>query len=309
MAKLQLRRLRQRRKSRRRGSSPSPPTPLPASTWLALRSARQGEGLLTSPLSLFSTMPWDPNQYHKFQAQRSAPFYDLLALVEVRPNLKVVDLGCGTGELTRQLADALPGSDVTGIDSSPQMLDAARAASYASSNLRFKQDDQADLKEEWDLIFSNAALQWSENHAELIPNLYRRLAAGGQIAVQVPSNHNHISHQIIRETASEEPFRTLLQGFLRYAPVLSIDQYAQTLFDCSAENIIVFEKVYAHVLENSDAVVEWISGTACVPYFERLGGARDSFVDVIRDKMRQALPQSPVFYPFRRTLFSAHKPK
>ena len=252
-------------------------------------------------------MPWDPNQYHKFQAQRSAPFYDLLALVEVRPNLKVVDLGCGTGELTRQLADSLPGSDVTGIDSSPQMLE--KAASYASSNLHFEKSDQSQLTGQWDLIFSNAALQWSENHAELIPNLYRNLTPGGQLTVQVPSNHNHISHQIIRETAGEEPYRTLLQGFLRYAPVLSIDQYAQVLFDCGAESIVVFEKVYAHVLEDSDAVVEWISGTACVPYFERLGGARDSFVDVIKDKMRKALPQSPVFYPFRRTFFSVHKPR
>jgi trans-aconitate 2-methyltransferase len=252
-------------------------------------------------------MPWDPNQYHKFQAQRSAPFYDLLALVDVRPNLKVVDLGCGTGELTRQLADALPHSDMTGLDSSPQMLE--KAASFSSPNLRFDQGDQSQLTGEWDLIFSNAALQWSENHAELIPHLYRHLKPGGQIAVQVPSNHNHISHQIIRETAGEEPFKSILQGFQRYAPVLSIDQYAQLLFDCGAEDVVVFERVYAHVLGDSDAVVEWISGTACVPYFERLGDHKDSFVTTIRHKMRSALPQSPVFYPFRRTLFSAHRPK
>ena len=255
-------------------------------------------------------MPWDPNQYHKFQAERSAPFFDLLSLVEVRPDLKVVDLGCGTGELTRQLADSLPDSIVTGLDSSEQMLDAARAASrFASSpNLVFVQGDQSKLTGEWNLIFSNAALQWSENHEELIPYLYRRLKAGGQIAVQVPSNHNHISHQIYRETAGEEPFRSVLKGFQRYAPVLSIDDYAHLLFDCGAENIIVFEKVYAHVLEDSDAVVEWISGTALVPYFERLGEHKEEFMEVIRSKMRAAMPESPVFYPFRRTFFSARKP-
>ncbi len=208
--------------------------------------------------------------------------------------------------MTRQLADSLPNSNVTGLDSSPQMLD--KAASFSSPSLQFEQGDQSQLAGEWDLIFSNAALHWSENHAELIPSLYRKLAAGGQIAVQVPSNFSHISHQIIRETASEEPFQSMLQGFLRYAPVLSIDQYAQILFDCGAENIIVFEKVYAHVLEDSDAVVEWISGTACVPYFERLGEYKDSFVQTIRNKMQKALPQLPVFYPFRRTLFSARKP-
>jgi trans-aconitate 2-methyltransferase len=252
------------------------------------------------------TMPWDPNQYHKFHAQRSAPFYDLLALVDKRPNLKVVDLGCGTGELTRQLADSLPNSNVIGLDSSPQMLE--KAASYASPNLRFEQGEQAALAGKWDLIFSNAALHWSENHAELIPNLYRTLNPGGQIAVQVPSNFSHISHQIIRETAGEEPFQSILQGFVRYAPVLPIDQYAQLLFDSGAENMIVFEKVYAHVLEDSEGVVEWISGTACVPYFERLGEHKDSFVQAIKTKMKQALPRSPVFYPFRRTIFSARQP-
>jgi trans-aconitate 2-methyltransferase len=251
-------------------------------------------------------MPWDPNQYHKFQAQRSAPFYDLLALVDVRPHLKVVDLGCGTGELTRQLADALPDSDVTGLDSSPQMLE--KAAAYAGPNLGFLQGDQAGLSGEWDLIFSNAALHWTENHEELIASLYHRLRPGGQIAVQVPSNHNHISHRIIRETAEEEPFQTILNGFQRYAPVLSIDQYARLLFECGADDITVFEKVYPHVLENSDAVVEWISGTACVPYFERLGEHKEDFINFIRDKMRGELPHSPVFYPFRRTLFSARKP-
>ena len=249
-------------------------------------------------------MPWDPNLYHRFQAERSAPFFDLLALVEVRPNLKVVDLGCGTGELTRHLA-ALPDSKVTGLDSSPQMLE--KAKSFSTPRLRFEQGDQALLRGDWDLIFSNAALQWSEQHKNLIPRLYERLAPGGQIAVQVPSNHNHISHQIYRETASEEMFKFILNGFQRYAPVLAIDDYARILFRCGAENIIVFEKVYAHILENSDAVVEWISGTALVPYFERLGNHKDEFVDAIRTKMSAALPDSPVFYPFRRTFFSARK--
>ncbi len=252
-------------------------------------------------------MPWDPKQYQKFQAERSAPFFDLLALVEARPNLKVVDLGCGTGELTRQLADSLPNSKVTGVDSSPQMLD--KAASLSRPGLVFEQGDQSQLRGEWDLIFSNAALQWSENHSELIPHLYRRLAPGGQIAAQVPSNHNHISHQIYRETASEEIFKFILNGFQRYTPVLTIDDYARVLFRCGAENIVVFEKVYAHVLENSDAVVEWISGTALVPYFERLGNHKDEFVESIRGKMRAAMPDSPVFYPFRRTFFSARKPQ
>jgi trans-aconitate 2-methyltransferase len=252
-------------------------------------------------------MPWNPDQYHKFQAERSAPFDDLLALVDKRPNLKVVDLGCGTGELTRRLADSLPESEVLGLDNSPHML--AKTEAVKRPGLTFELGDQASLSGAWDLIFSNAALQWTENHRALISHLYSRLAPGGQIAVQVPSNHTHITHRLITETARQEPFRSSLQGFVRISPVLAHDEYAQLLFDLGAEKILVFEKVYAHVLENAEAVVEWVSGTALVPYFERLGPEKEAFLDIIREKFRAALPGSPVFYPFKRILFSARRPR
>jgi trans-aconitate 2-methyltransferase len=251
-------------------------------------------------------MPWDPDRYHQFQSQRSAPFEDLLSLVKVHPNLRVVDLGCGTGELTRRLADALPKSDALGLDNSAEML--GRAAQYARPGLRFERGDQASLTGTFDLIFSNAALQWSEDHPALISHLYGCLAPGGQLAVQVPSNHMHISHRIIREAAAQEPFRTALNGFVRHAPVLLIEDYARLLFELGAQDILVFEKVYPHVLEDSDAVVDWVSGTALVPYFERLDESiKQAFTQAIRVRMKEALPARPVFYPFKRTLFSAVK--
>lgn len=250
-------------------------------------------------------MPWNPDQYHKFQSERSAPFFDLLKFVKVRSNLKVVDLGCGTGELTQQLADSLPESKVVGLDTSAEMLE--KAKQYESENLRFEQGNQTELTGSWDLIFSNAALQWSENHAELIPFLFEKLNQNGQMAIQVPSNHEHISHQLIRETAKVEPFKTELNGFIRYAPVLSIENYAEILFKCGGTEILVFEKVYPHVLENSDAIVEWIKGTALVPYLERLGNQKEAFMEKIREQLRVTMPESPTFYPFKRTFLSAIK--
>jgi trans-aconitate 2-methyltransferase len=249
-------------------------------------------------------MPWNPTQYHKFSAERSAPFDDLLKLVHVRTGLRVIDLGCGTGELTRKLADFLPASDVVGLDSSPQMLE--KAAQHARPGLRFEQGDQSQLDGEWDLIFSNAALQWSEDHASLIPRLFARLKPGGQMAIQMPSNHDHISHRKIAEVAGREPFRSALNGWTRQPPVLPIEAYAELLFQQEAEQVIVFEKVYPHVLENADAIVEWISGTALVPYFERLSeDLREQFVETLRSELRAALPGQPVFYPFKRTFLSA----
>jgi trans-aconitate 2-methyltransferase len=252
-------------------------------------------------------MPWNPEQYHLFQSERAAPFYDLLRLVEIRAQIKAIDLGCGSGELTRILADTLPNSDVTGLDSSSAMLDAARAAAYASAKLRFEQGDLAALTGTWDLIFSNAAIQWCQEHEKLIPHFLSQLNPRGQLCIQLPSNHNHISHLLIRETAREEPFRKILDHYERIAPVLTIEQYTRILFEQNAANLIVFEKIYPHVLENSDAVVEWISGTALVPYFERLGEHKSEFLDVLRRKMKKALPESPLLYPFRRILFSAMK--
>jgi trans-aconitate 2-methyltransferase len=253
-----------------------------------------------------NTMPWNPDQYHKFQSERSAPFFDLLKLVYIRPNLHVVDLGCGTGELTRQLAENLPNSSVLGLDSSLEMLE--KAEQFASANLRFEYGNQTELSGTWDVIFSNAALQWSENHQELIPALFSKLKKEGQLAVQVPSNHFHISHQLIRETAKEEPFQSALQGFSRQSPVLSIEEYTEILFQCGGQQINVFEKVYPHVLENADAILEWIMGTALVPYLEKLGEHEEAFIAVIREKLRKAIPGSPVLYPFKRTFLSAIKP-
>jgi trans-aconitate 2-methyltransferase len=253
-------------------------------------------------------MPWDPNTYNKFQRERSAPFDDLLSLVKVRPGLRVVDLGCGTGELTRRLADHLPGSGVTGVDNSPQML--SRASEYARLGLRFEIASIEEIGGEWDLIFSHAALQWVDDHAKLMPRLLSMLRPGGQLTVQMPSNNGHLTHRLIEEMADQEPYRSVLGGWQRIRPVLKIDQYADLLFQHGAAEITVFEKVYPHILENADALADWTSGTALVPYFERLTDEmRTSFMDEYRHRLREAYPGSPVFYGFRRTLFAATCPE
>jgi trans-aconitate 2-methyltransferase len=150
-------------------------------------------------------------------------------------------------------------------------------------------------------------LQWSENHQELIPRLFNSLKPGGQMAVQVPSNHGGPSHQTILRVAGQEPFRTALNGWTRQSPVLPIETYAELLFREKAQEIVVFDKIYPHVLENIEAVVDWISGTALVPYFERLGDFKDAFLNALHEELRLAMPDEPVFYPFRRTFFSARK--
>ena len=148
-----------------------------------------------------------------------------------------------------------------------------------------------------------------EGHATLIPRLLSRLRPGGQLAVQVPSNHGHPTHSLIVELAGEEPFRSALGGWRRISPVLPIDAYAELLFCHGAQALTVFEKVYPHLLPDAGALADWTSGTALVPYFERLSPElRDLFMARYRARLREIWPGSPVFYPFRRTLFAATVP-
>lgn len=255
-------------------------------------------------------MPWNPEQYHKFQAERAAPFEDLTGLVTVREGMRVIDLGCGTGELTARLAERLPGSDVLGIDSSAEML--KRAAECARPGLRFEQRTIEEVAADpamagaWDLVFTHAALQWLDDHEGLIPKLLSMVKPGGQLAVQMPSNYTHRTHRLILELAREEPFLTALDGWVRLPTVLTIDRYAEMLFAQRGEKIAVFEKIYPHMLENADGLAEWTKGTALVPYLERLGETlRDQFMEAYRARLRTDFPQAPVFYPFRRILFAA----
>ena len=252
-------------------------------------------------------MPWSPDRYEQFKRERYAPFEDLIKLVPVRNGLRVIDLGCGTGELSRRLSDALPGSDVLGIDSSPEML--LRAAELARPGLRFEQRAIGAVDGQWDVIFSNAALHWVEDHPALVARLFDLLRAGGRLVVQVPSNFDHPTHTLIDAVAGEEPFRTALDGRLHRWPVLGIENYAELLYEQGGEEIIVFEKVYPHVLEDADALADWMSGTALVPYFERMGDElREPFLERYRERLRERWPERPVFFGFRRTIFAATRP-
>lgn len=249
-------------------------------------------------------MPWSPEQYHQFKKDRFAPFEDLFGLVKVRASMRVVDLGCGTGELTRRLAERLPESEVLGIDSSPEML--SRANEQASEGLRFKQGTIEDVEGEWDVVFSHAAIHWIHDHRALIPRLLSLVSNGGQLAVQLPSNHTHPTHTLIAEIAREEPFSQALDGWNRTSPVLSIREYAELLHDHGGQELTVFEKVYPSLLKDSDALAEWTSGSTLVPYFERLPEhLHEPFMLRYRERLRALFPSAPVFYTFRRTLFAA----
>lgn len=248
-------------------------------------------------------MAWNPETYNKFKAERYAPFFDLLELIQVKSNLSIIDLGCGTGELTSMLASKLPGSKVLGIDSSAEML--KEVDKYKKDNLSFSQtgvDEIINSGKSWDIVFSNAAIQWVENHTKLIPALIKLVRPGGQMAIQLPSNHNHFTHAAIKTIAHTSPFKEALNGWTRKSPVLGIEEYAEILYRQGVNGINVFEKIYPHVLADANAMVTWVSGTALIPYLERLPkNMHDDFMKKYRELIAGKFPGKPVFYPFKRT--------
>ncbi len=251
-------------------------------------------------------MKWDPNCYSKFRNERQKPVEDLFKLINIREGMSVIDLGCGTGEITEMISDLLPGSTVLGIDSSSDML--AKAKERERPDLQFERGSIVDVSGEWDLIFSNASLHWVNNHDALIPKLFSHIRRGGQILVQIPSNHNHPSQALLATLAQENPFKQALKGWARRSPVLSIDRYAELLFISGGSDVTVFEKVYTHLLDDVDSIIEWMRGTALLPYLLGLPEEiHEQFIDKYRVRLLELWPTGPIFFPFRRIIFAASR--
>lgn len=252
---------------------------------------------------------WNPEQYARFRDERAQPFYDLLALVAPRPGSRAVDLGCGPGELTRQLHDYLGCRETLGLDSSPAMLQ--KAAAHAGSGVSFAEQDIAEFapREPFDVIFSNAALQWVADHPRLFARLASALAPGGQLAVQMPANHDFPTHVVAAEVAQREPFRSALGGYVRASPLLSAEGYAELLYELGFTRQSVRLQVYGHLLESRADVIEWVKGTLLTDYEKRLSPALfATFLEQYRAALLPRLAErTPYFYPFKRLLLHADK--
>jgi len=252
---------------------------------------------------------WNPNKYLLFKDKRAEPFNDLLQHIRAKNNLKVIDLGCGTGEITKRLSLYLPASDVLGIDSSREMMDIAQK--YSNEKLIFKCmsiEEFIKSKSKWDLVFSHAALSWVDNHNELIPRLLSFVNKKGQIALQIPSNHSHFTFTYIKETAEEPAFSEALNGWTRCVHTLQIDEYARILCENGCSNIIAYEKVYIHLMNNVDQIVEWMSATSLIPYFERLPAKLHiPFLESYKNKLLRNWKEAPIIFPFKRMIIVADK--
>ncbi|WP_219225234.1 methyltransferase domain-containing protein [Pedobacter antarcticus] len=252
-------------------------------------------------------MAWNPQKYNEFKAERFAPFADIIKLISKNEKMKVLDLGCGTGELTRKLADELSESTVLGIDSSAEMLDGKDGFSTQHVNFKVENiDTQLNSSEKWDLIFSHAALQWVDDHARLFPALLKKLNPGGQIAIQMPSQNENVLNQLLLKLVQEHPYAAALKNWKRISPVLTLDDYTRILFEHQAKNLTVFQKVYPIIANNHQDLYEFISGSALIPYMERLDpGLGEAFITEFKKRIEQHYKKMPAIYAFKRIILYA----
>lgn len=255
-------------------------------------------------------MSWDPKQYTLFREARRRPFFELLARVQATSPTRAVDLGCGTGDLTLALAERWPQAEVLGVDSSESMLAEARRQ-HAVGRVRFLQADLARFEPPGpvDVLLSNAALHWVEDHGPLLTRLAGQLAPGGTLAFQVPANFHAPSHQRVEQVRTLPRFSAAL-AHARKGHAEPLAWYLSHLAGLGLE-VDAWETTYLHVLPGEDAVLQWLLGTTLRPVLGALSPEEGAaFVDALRPLLRQDYPALPYGtpFPFSRRFVVATRP-
>jgi trans-aconitate 2-methyltransferase len=250
---------------------------------------------------------WNPAKYEQFAAEREQPFWDLLALVEPADGGTVVDLGCGTGRLTRALHERSRAAETIGVDSSASMLARARPG----DGLDFVRADIRDYAPPGPLalVFSNAALHWVSDHRALFARLRDWLAPDGQLAVQMPDNMNAITHRTAAEVGREARFARHLEGAERREALLTPEEYAVLLHELGFERQVVLRRIYAHRLPGREDVVEWFRGSLLTEYEQLLpADAYAEFLTAYRETLLPRLDdRRPYLLPFPRLFMWARR--
>ncbi|MFK4106719.1 trans-aconitate 2-methyltransferase [Streptomyces sp. NPDC019531] len=259
---------------------------------------------------------WDPAQYLRHADHRARPFTDLLARVPDLPGERpvIADLGCGPGNVTAVLAARWPTARITGYDNSAEMLDKAQVEHAGPTSGGGRLDfAHADVRtwtpsQPYDLIVSNATLQWVPGHVERFADWIAGLVPGGTFAFQVPGNFGSPSHVLMRELAGAAGVAEELR---HDDAVLAPEAYLAALADLGCE-VDAWETTYVHLLQGEDPVLDWVKGTGLRPVLTALADdptAREKFLGEYRAALREAYPAGPhgTPFPFRRIFAVARK--
>jgi trans-aconitate 2-methyltransferase len=253
---------------------------------------------------------WNSDQYLKFGGERTQPAVDLAARIALEAPKRIVDLGCGPGNSTAVVARRWPQARVGGVDSSAAMLGTARKDypqwEWSAGDIGTWRSDTP-----FDVVFSNAALQWVPDHARVFPHLLAQVAPGGALAFQVPANLDSPPQRLIREVAQSAPWRAHFATPPRDWFVHPVEFYYDTLAP-HATRLDLWVTEYQHILPGVDGIIEWYRGTGLRPWLDVLpdDDARTLFLAAYRARLAPYFPartDGKILFPFRRLFAIAYR--
>lgn len=253
---------------------------------------------------------WNPKLYMQFQNERTQPAIDLISRLDVSDPQTIIDLGCGPGNSTEMLRRRWPEAKITGLDSSSEMIEAAKTnypqeTWFLSDLATWKTDTPCDI------VFSNAALHWLPGHDKLVTHLLDQVAPGGALAFQIPTSSKSLLHPLILQTADEVQWRTQMAAAKNVMTSESPAFYYDALQD-KTSSLAIWETEYCHVMENHAAILEWISSTRLRPFLDCLDGEdqKARFNALLAERLHAAYPtqkDGKVLFPFRRLFVIAYR--
>jgi trans-aconitate 2-methyltransferase len=261
---------------------------------------------------------WNPELYNRFRRYREEPFLAILERLKLRGDETIIDLGCGSGENTIELAARVPRGRVMGLDSSAAMIDAANKVLEASEpelreRTKFIHGDIGDFKaaEEYSLVFSNAALQWVPGHREIFQRIFDALIPRGRVVAQMPKNDQETAQVTLLQLAAEPPWKEMLAAVsVPSRAVPGPDRYNKLLSEIGFIDVDCYEHVFEHPMDSPRDVVEWSRATALRPFLNVLPADRhDAFLGALAERLARAYgTEGALIFPFRRLFIWGTRP-
>jgi trans-aconitate 2-methyltransferase len=261
---------------------------------------------------------WNPELYNRFRRYREEPFLAILDRLKLRGDETIVDLGCGSGENTLELARRVPRGRVAGLDSSAAMINAANKAVEGiemdvRSRLKFMLGDISEFHapQQYSVVFSNAALQWVPGHREIFKRIFDALTPRGRVVVQMPKNDQETAQVTILQLAGEPPWREILQSVtVPSRAVPGPERYDRMLPELGFTEVDCYEHVFQHPMDSPRDVVDWSRATTLRPFLSVLPEDRhDAFLAALVERLARAYGTTgPLTFPFRRLFIWATRP-
>jgi len=251
---------------------------------------------------------WNPQSYLKFKNERTQPSVDLVSRIKIERPQNIIDIGCGPGNSTQALAERWPDAEITGLDNSPAMIEKAKK-DYPHQEWILGDAARMDTEKRYDIVFSNATIQWLPGHEKLIPEFMSLVKRGGALAVQVPMFNRMPLNDAILRVAERPEWKARMQGCADNFTYHDGDFYYRLLAP-QATVVELWQTEYIHVLPSHPALIEFCRSTALRPYLERLPSEKDksAFEGHLLEECQKAYPAQPdgkVLFRFKRLFFIA----